>query len=327
MHLLLISKQSKDKPITFSLEENKMGRLIAKHYPTVIALGYADHTYVSCCDDDTKAWSCWGGKTGGNVLRHGQGSTLRANAIAEPDEKAGITCYAINGVCHQAANRILLPAAITVSGAAGYRLSEAMYGTYGRPRGLLGLCKAPFDQHPGIQGEDPECTACTAPEPQGAHHTEQQNNQDPEEQQYLASVISLYDEAIVTFGRNNSLLKEDDTEAVIGFQMSLFRLMLEYYLGHDTDDAKNNRLLGSRFDTERNRLDIENVFLNNDMQGDEFVDLINDEISQFQNRAANILTADDYMTLFDLPRDKIVILVDPEIAATAYGRGDNEAGA
>ena len=108
-----------------------MGILIAKHYPTKMVLKLADHTYVEC-GTGGKAWGCWGGKSGGTVLRKAPGSTKRADKIAQPDEKAGIKCYLINGVCHQAANRILLPAGITVRGARGYSVSEAIYGPYGR---------------------------------------------------------------------------------------------------------------------------------------------------------------------------------------------------
>lgn len=67
---------------------------------------------IVACGTLGKVWGCWGGKTGGTALRRAPGSTLRADRIAEPDERAGITCYLINGVCHQAANRILLPAGI-----------------------------------------------------------------------------------------------------------------------------------------------------------------------------------------------------------------------
>lgn len=303
-----------------------MGRLIAKHYRTVVALGLADHTYVTCCDDDAKAWSCWGGKTGGSLLRNGQGSTKRANAIAEADERAGITCYAINGVCHQAANRILLPSGITVAGAAGYRLSEAIYGPYGRPRGLFGFCKAPFDQHPGVQGEDPDCVACSATTPLGVDVPEPVDTPDPDEQRYLANVLNQYGEAAVAFDRNSLQLEGDDTEAVTGFQMSLFGLMLEYYLRRDSSDADNRQLLETRHDTELKRLEIEKVFLNKEMPVDEFVDLVNNETTQFQNRAANILSVKNYTTLFDLPPEQTVVLIDPEIAAAAYASGNNELG-
>src|SRR5262245_20987312 len=86
-----------------------MGVLIAKKYPTNLFAKLADHTYVEC-GTGRKAWSCWGGKTGGTEFRRDLGSTLQADQIAEPNERGGITCYLINGVCHQAANRILLPA-------------------------------------------------------------------------------------------------------------------------------------------------------------------------------------------------------------------------
>src|SRR5262245_56550592 len=135
-----------------------MGELIAMRYPIPLVANLADHTYVTC-GTGGRSWSCWGGKTGGTELRRGEGSTRRADQIAGPDERGGITCYLINGVCHQAANRILLPAEITVRGARGYEVSEALFGTYGRPGGVFGLCKAPFDQHAATAGDLPACAA------------------------------------------------------------------------------------------------------------------------------------------------------------------------
>jgi hypothetical protein len=131
-----------------------MGILVAKNYPTSLFGKAADHTYVEC-STGVKAWSCWGGKTGGTVLRRAVGSTKRADAIAKPNERAGIKCYLINGVCHQAANRILLPAGITVQGARGYSVSHAMFGAYGR----VGMwpCHAPFNRHLGSGADLPEC--------------------------------------------------------------------------------------------------------------------------------------------------------------------------
>jgi hypothetical protein len=135
-----------------------MGQLVAKRYSTSRFAKLADHTYVEC-GTGGKGWSCWGGKTGGAELRRGVGSTKRADGIAGSDGRGGITCYLVNGVCHQAANRILLPAGITVRGARGYEVSEALFGTYGRPGGVFGLCQAPFDQHAGSTGDIPECAA------------------------------------------------------------------------------------------------------------------------------------------------------------------------
>ena len=63
-----------------------MGELVAKRYPTNLAAGLADHTYVEC-GTGGRAWGCWGGKTGGTELRRGGGSTLRADRIAGTDER------------------------------------------------------------------------------------------------------------------------------------------------------------------------------------------------------------------------------------------------
>src|SRR5450830_265265 len=132
-----------------------MGTLIAKKYPTKLFLKAADHTYVEC-GTGAKAWSCCGGKTGGTAFNSRTGSTVRADTIAQPNERANITCYLVNGVCHQAANRILLPAGILVTGARGYGLSQAIFGAYGKVMG--GRCHAPFNQYSGITGDLSACT-------------------------------------------------------------------------------------------------------------------------------------------------------------------------
>ncbi|MBL8508930.1 MAG: hypothetical protein JNM11_10690, partial [Chitinimonas sp.] len=133
-----------------------MGVLVAKKYPTKLLLKAADHTYVEC-GNGGKAWGCWGGKTGGTAFNSGSGSTKRADLIAAPNERAGITCYLVNGVCHQAANRILLPAGILVSAARGYALSQAVFGAYGRAG--VWPCSAPFNQKPGVTGDLAACSA------------------------------------------------------------------------------------------------------------------------------------------------------------------------
>jgi hypothetical protein len=53
-----------------------------------------------------------------------------ANCISQPWSTAGLV-YAVTGVCHQTANRILYPASAIVSKASGYWASSLVYGTYG----------------------------------------------------------------------------------------------------------------------------------------------------------------------------------------------------
>lgn len=92
-------------------------------------LGRIDHTYAT--SDAGHAWGCFGRSTGGAVLRSGSGDASIAACLAGTDGKAGIL-YAVTGLCHQAANRILHPAGITVGGARGYAGSVMFYGKHGR---------------------------------------------------------------------------------------------------------------------------------------------------------------------------------------------------
>ena len=85
------------------------------------------HAYaISSCG---LSWGCFGRAAGGSQLSTGTGSSVEADCISQGD--AGIL-YAINGVCHQAANRILYSAGINVSGAGGYGQSVFLYGVNGR---------------------------------------------------------------------------------------------------------------------------------------------------------------------------------------------------
>ena len=89
----------------------------------------ADHTYVT--SSNGHVWPCWGRSAGGSLICNGQGNTDQADCLSQPNSKAGII-YGGTGVCHQTANRILLPAGIYVSAAAGYRTSLFAWGAYGR---------------------------------------------------------------------------------------------------------------------------------------------------------------------------------------------------
>jgi hypothetical protein len=108
-----------------------------KKSPAALLTGHAiaaqvvsqwDHTYVR---SGTRAWGCFGRSTGGDLLVRGRGSLTRADCLAGADGKAGIV-YGSTGVCHQAANRILYPAQVTVCRARGFRASAFLYGVYGR---------------------------------------------------------------------------------------------------------------------------------------------------------------------------------------------------
>lgn len=115
-----------------------------------------DHTWVTDYDSrvnrpkDIQAvikgqwhyWYCFG-----KFHQYGQSSAYSGGLLGEVPsdnrafclveaEKEGrtgtINRYGVDGVCHQLANQVLYPCGLTVSKARGYRLSSAIYGTYGR---------------------------------------------------------------------------------------------------------------------------------------------------------------------------------------------------
>lgn len=292
-----------------------MGTLIAWHYPTDLFAKLADHTYVTCGNGGAR-WKCWGGDTGGNALRQGTGSTKRADAIAEPDERGGITCYLINGVCHQAANRILLPAKITVRGAKGYYVSEAMYGTYGRPRGFLGTCRAPFHQHPGVSGELTACetdvTDLSDDESESALNVLDMPDESNEFRKYLSRVTSLYEETDV-----DSLQADSDQSKQ--FQLALFGELVSFKLTSSFMDTKGGSyLMEIRSNIEDQRAPLEESLQSKEMKIDEFVAVYNGLTEEFQQHLANTLPADQYRTLLEQEPGDVVVLGDPEIAREAF---------
>jgi hypothetical protein len=281
-----------------------MGMLVAMHYPTVLALGAADHTYVRC-GTGGKAWSCWGGKTGGSVLRSSLGSTNQADAIAEPNERAGVSCYLINGVCHQAANRILFPAGIFVTGARGYGLSSAIFGPYGRPRGPLGNCKAPFDRHAGVFGDLPECVAPKSP----------QVLDSPKERSYFERVSAAYQEALPLLQSKSSQRKD-----LVDFMAQLFDYQMDYDLSKKLDERRSAQLRDIRVLAERSRMQLETKFADRKMAVSEFVAQSDLQAISFQKDTAAVLKPNEYEALFDLKYGDIIALADPSIVAKAYPR-------
>lgn len=283
-----------------------MGTLVGRHYQTAMMLKLADHTYVEC-GTGGKAWGCWGGKTNGQVLRSGQGSTMQADAIAGPDERGGITCYLINGVCHQAANRILYPASLTVRGARGYWLSTSLFGVYGRASALFGLCKAPFDQHTGVTGDLQECL-------EGVRRTAAHSNEDPGEQAFLAEAVSIVER------QETALASEEVTgERLALLQVEMFAAQVQHRLGPSYLESKSMpALMSLRRNVEDRQTRIDQEWADGSIEIETFVSLKNALAVDFQLELAGILDDAEYERLLDLSKADIVVLGDPEIARTAY---------
>ena len=91
-------------------------------------LSVLDHTYVTSTDG--MSWGCWADADGGREICRGPGDQRIADCLSQPWGTASIV-YALTGVCHQTANRILRPSRQTVCQAQGYAASWALYGPYG----------------------------------------------------------------------------------------------------------------------------------------------------------------------------------------------------
>lgn len=284
-----------------------MGTLVAKKYPTKLFLKAADHTYVEC-GNGGKAWGCWGGKTGGTAFNSGSGSTKRADAIAGSDERAGITCYLINGVCHQAANRVLLPAGILVSAARGYSVSTAIFGTYGKTG--FWPCHAQFDQHPEVSGDLPECLAAKS----------------------LLKSVKSAKKLPVRVARDgedkyNRLVKQSYAKFEplgatvldhMQFQADLFDRQIKFCLGEDFGDkSKALRMAKETADLEHQSL--ANSFKRKEMKPAEFIKSFNKMTGRFQDDVANAVNKTQYKKLLGVDRDEPIILADPDIIASLYG--------
>jgi hypothetical protein len=296
-----------------------MGELVARRYPTQLFADLADHTYVEC-GTGGRGWSCWGGKVGGAELRRGTGSTRRADQIAGANERGGITCYLINGVCHQAANRILLPVMITVRGARGYEVSEALFGTYGRPGGVFGLCKAPFDQHSGTVGDLPICTGLTLRAVKRRTTRGRKAMASAGERRYLRGVLSIYRRARAAFASARRARSFAAGRALEAFHLDLFMHQVNFKLDSRVDRTLDRRLRHIRQSTERSRLKIEEWFKEGELKADEFVREFDNETKVFQHAVAGVMTAADYKRLSNLTPDTIVTLADPRIVKKAFTR-------
>lgn len=288
-----------------------MGTLIAMAYPTPLFAKQADHTYVKC-GTGKKAWGCWGGKSGGSELRRGSGSTKRADKIAQPDGKAGIKCYLINGVCHQAANRILLPAGITVRGARGYSVSEALFGTYGRVGSWP--CKSPFNQYPAETGDLPECTKASSKKAGfRAAGLPVRTAADKLDWQYINGVLEIYGEAQTLMKARTIVAAEAQS-----FHLRLFMYMAEFNLGPMLDKTLANKLKQVRSRIEKVRVKAETAFASEKMTAQEFVDAFNKATIDFQDEMASVMQPAQYETLFDLKPGDHVILADQNIVSKVF---------
>ncbi|MGJ3702682.1 hypothetical protein [Variovorax sp. AFSI2.2] len=287
--------------------EDAMGALVASKYPTRLFLKAADHTYVECGAGAT-GWSCWGGKAGGTPFNTGTGSTKRADAIAEPNERAGITTYLVNGVCHQAANRILFPAKIQVSNARGYFLSRSIFGSYGKP--------SLFNHHAHVSGDLPACLGVPQKGGQsgGLSAAQAMSKQD----------ILLLKNTSRSHDRLSPSQRPADPVAVLDWMKAnvrLFEREVSLQFREKLDSGTMAKLKAAKVEVEMDHYQMSRAFLRGLLKAHDFVLAFNEMTMRFQDNCANTLSEGAYETMFAVRRDERLVLADPDAVDAAFGVG------
>lgn len=284
-----------------------MGTLVAKRYPAKIPpVGkVADHTYVEC-GTGKKGWKCFGGKSGGSAFRQGHGSTKQANRIGGSDEDGGLRCYLINGVCHQAANRTLYPASITVEGARGYGVSQAMFSTYGRLGALA--CKSPFNKYEDVSGDLAQCVSGDVDNRlEEAYRLSARDQLDAAE---LRAIQTMYQRYGMFDDHKVAAVSAEEAEE---FHVQLFAVMAQFRLANLLGDAQLERLLSIRRGIEQRHMDIEKRHAAGALEGSALAVAVNALTIDLQEQFARELTDAQYESLLGLRKGDLIVLADPEV--------------
>lgn len=248
-----------------------------------------DHTYV-LCPSMQFTWPCWGRSHGGNLLCSAPGSCITANCIAGPDGHAGIK-YAITGVCHQTANRILYPAGITVRNAGGYVVSMTLYGTYGADSDdffgrILPRC---------IQNQTDSSATL----------------EDNPDKNFIQNIVDLY-------YKPTTNLKNKKTDSITSLGKE-FELIINCRLGDKMDTDKIKSVVKEQATILKEKEKIVEDFSSKNLNTQNLVKELNELCKDGLMNYLEILGKDDYQKLFNLYNEiDNFVLVDPEIAAKAY---------
>lgn len=259
----------------------------------------ADHTYVTT-NDKKLAWGCWGGYKGGKKITGGSADHKITVCIADSDGtipqgtegKAGVLLYAVNGVCHQTANRILRDTRCTVWKANGYAASWALYGPYGSviPGGVKDPLWVVRETKCGIPwwSKDPLWL-------------ESSNEKDLyyEELSELYSNINDNMDNISSNSELETLLYTGELKALLKSRLSE-ELSLE----------KVNSIV---LDLKTMRGELFNLFNGNNIVNSQKGNDINALLNVFLKKVASVLTEAEYEAIFDCKPGIEITVVNPEL--------------
>ena len=259
----------------------------------------ADHTYVT--SSDGYVWPCWGRSSGGHSICSGNGSSAGANCFSQTDSHAGIL-YALTGVCHQTANRILFPAKVIVSAAGGYWASVLLYGTYGT-HSLPALIE--WEVRKGRCGG---LTADMAVNARGVTFAEAPVPQDPALRAYLDKVNNLYVEQ-ANVATLNAMSKGTQPD-ILGQEL---KLMADYRLENAAPDMTALQDAQAKTLTRKSALDQQ--LITKHLTPTEYARQVNALVNDLLSQSVRLLGEKTHTQLFGVAPGASIELVDSDILA------------
>lgn len=263
----------------------------------------ADHTYVT--SSDGYIWPCWGRSAGGQSICAANGSSASANCFSQTDSHAGII-YAITGVCHQTANRVLYPAGAVVSNAGGYWASVLLYGTYGT-HNLASLIEWEVRKSrcSGISGD-------MTPNTRVSRFFETMESpitpDDPALRNYLDKVNNLY-----AAQANVTTLASLGEEAQPDFLGQELELMADYRLGNAAPDMK--ALRDAQAEALKNKAVLDQQLISKQLPPAEYARQVNGLVNGLLEQSVSLLGEKTHIQLLGVAPGKPVELVDSDILA------------
>lgn len=258
-----------------------------------------DHTYVT--SSEGHVWNCWGRSSGGTVICSGEADAGAADCISQKNSRAGII-YGITGVCHQTANRILLPANCIVSGAKNYWLTAFIYGTYGVrfPSSLLSFrkriarCNLGAEDLPEIKSAD--------------------SLRGNDEKLYIQRINSLYNHYGNMYRDLDASRERDIVPSLLGNEL---RITINYRLGSAAETATANKLVSYQEQLLQEKRTLDTALLKKSLSPVRYAKEVNELAATVFKGILAVLGDRNYTELFGLSPQEPREIVDPDIMEAA----------
>jgi hypothetical protein len=260
--------------------------------------GQLDHTYVAS-DDSYGPWGCFGRDSGGLLVSSGKGNSSCADCLSRPIDASAVPpvyaglIYGINGVCHQAANRILRPAGATVDGVQGYGASVFLYGQYGR----------------GAWPQWPRCVSIFGISRSQGGGSVALAHGVAELSKRIEEIYAAHPEAL-------NPTDQEDLEIGRRELLALFSARL----GDGYDSGKVERVLELHRRLQETRLRLGKELQSARISAEEFLLLFNQQMTLTFEKCEEILGKSDFARLFGGSPDQVRNLIQPSIFLGLSGR-------